>query len=189
MRVNQAKARFAVNLLSKLYEAAQDPRNWRTAIWLLEKKFPEKFGPLRNNVLTRKQHQDAFDFFAKVVLGNIQDIPTRDRVYKSLDAAYAAQGISTRDVRRATQVQKNDEDRDENSPPIPDPHDFKPDFERASASDRGVRRDKDNVRRSKREDDEGIETDDRLRDRILRPGDPDYPVLRGRDGDPESGSR
>ena len=70
LEIAQAEQNCEIQSLRAIRKAAQEPRYWRAAAWLLERRNPDDFAPRKPNTLTA---EEMFDVFAKVTLEEVTD--------------------------------------------------------------------------------------------------------------------
>jgi hypothetical protein len=71
-RVQRAEAGVELSQMRVIQEAAKDPKNWRTAVWWLERHAPERFGPRSAGVVTARQLKAFIAILADVLNGGEQ---------------------------------------------------------------------------------------------------------------------
>ncbi len=84
-QVRQAESLLELKHLKNIDVAAKDARYWRAAAWALERKYPDRWGPRRAHVLSPQQVAQALEHFAQLVIDEVSEAPTRQRILKRLD--------------------------------------------------------------------------------------------------------
>lgn len=76
-----------VHALSLLNQVSKEPRNWRVLTWMLERKFPNRYGARKPSSVSREQLAEVVDRFAAVIAEELPAGPVRKRVLKRLSTA------------------------------------------------------------------------------------------------------
>jgi len=84
-RLSQAEAMFEAAHLRNVNAAGKDAKNWRASVWLLERKFPDRYGRRDSASLSMEQVMLLLTQFAEIV---VKEVPAefRKRVLKRLAA-------------------------------------------------------------------------------------------------------
>jgi hypothetical protein len=83
--VRHAESLLELKHLKNIDAAAKDARYWRAAAWALERKYPDRWGPRRPHALSAEQVSQALEQFAQLVVDEVSEADTRDRILKRLD--------------------------------------------------------------------------------------------------------
>lgn len=79
--VRRTEAACELYHMRNVHEAAKDEKNWRTSVWWLERKAPERFGP-RSAGTVASRHLKAFiQMMGESLCEAIQNADDRDRVH------------------------------------------------------------------------------------------------------------
>jgi hypothetical protein len=84
-QVRQAESLLEIKHLKNIDAAAKDTRYWRAAAWALERRWPQRWGPRRAASLSAEQVGQALEQFAQLVVEEVTEVETRDRILKRLD--------------------------------------------------------------------------------------------------------
>ena len=71
----RAEQTAEVTLLRRVQAAAKDPKYWRAAAWLLERRNPEDFAPRGPNIVTEQQ---LFDSITWIIDAMSEDLPAKN---------------------------------------------------------------------------------------------------------------
>lgn len=82
-----AEARFEIRQLQRLDEAAKDQKNWRVAMWLLERRLPDRYGRNRPLAVKQRQVEPLLRALADVVVEAIDDPHQRGVLFERLKTA------------------------------------------------------------------------------------------------------
>lgn len=85
--VLSAEARFEVRQLQRLDDAAQDKKNWRVAMWLLERRLPDRYGRSRPLTVKRRQLEPLTRALARAVADIVDDPDQRASLLQRLKGA------------------------------------------------------------------------------------------------------
>ena len=80
LRVEQAVCQFQHSQLQRVYVAARNERNWKCAIWLLERRFPRKFGRPQAKATSRERHRQDLKGLANWLLAQVEDPENRRKM-------------------------------------------------------------------------------------------------------------
>jgi hypothetical protein len=78
--VRQAETRPELLLLRQITAAAADPRQWRAAAWLLERKYFERYARRGPTTIGSEQLADALAELASVLVAEVRNEADRERV-------------------------------------------------------------------------------------------------------------
>jgi len=84
LRLKKSAAEHEAGLLARIDKAAQSPRDWRAAVWLLERTRPNKYGRRRPRTITEEQFHKAMRTFARGLIDCVQDASARRRIVQYL---------------------------------------------------------------------------------------------------------
>jgi hypothetical protein len=97
LQLRQAEGRMEVLLLKFIADAAQNKSNWRAATWVLERKFPQRYGRRPPGVATVEQISRVLARFAELIAAEIPDAALRCQILKRLkEVARQVQSSRTR---------------------------------------------------------------------------------------------
>jgi hypothetical protein len=97
-QLRQAEGRMEALQLKYVGEAAQNQTHWRAATWLLERKFPQRYGRRAPGVVTIEQISRVLGSFAEVIAAEIPDAGLRQKI---LDRLYeVAQQVKSPPARK-----------------------------------------------------------------------------------------
>jgi hypothetical protein len=82
-----AEARFEIRQLQRLDEAAKDKKNWRVAMWLLERRLPDRYGSHRPRTVKQRQVEPLLRALAQAVVEGVDDPQQRHALFERLKAA------------------------------------------------------------------------------------------------------
>jgi hypothetical protein len=80
-----AESKHEVLQLSYINSAGKDGRYWRAAAWVLEHRYPTRYGARRENLFTLEQTSHVLTQFAGVILDEVTDDDQRQRILARLD--------------------------------------------------------------------------------------------------------
>ena len=80
LRVEHAICQFQHSQLQRVYVAARNERNWKCAIWLLERRFPRKFGRPQAKATSRERHRQDLKGLANWLLAQVEDPENRRKM-------------------------------------------------------------------------------------------------------------
>jgi L-fucose isomerase-like protein len=70
--------------ISRLREASQDPRGWRAAAWMLERRQPERYGVCKPETLTKELLEKFINYFFTVLVEEVPDAEIRKRIQERM---------------------------------------------------------------------------------------------------------
>jgi len=79
-RVRQAAAQHEAALLATVSEAARSPKQWRAAVWLLERTRPDTYGRGRANTISQTQFDKVLRSFVKGLFDCVDDPESKRRM-------------------------------------------------------------------------------------------------------------
>ena len=80
LALSHAESTHELFALAQINTAAKESRNWRAAAWVLERRFPNRYGRLRPNVITVEQISAALAQLADVLLEEVPEEDRRERI-------------------------------------------------------------------------------------------------------------
>jgi hypothetical protein len=80
--------------LSRIREASQDPRGWRAAAWMLERRQPERYGINKPDLLTEESIKKFMEYFGLVLFEEVADISLRVRILDRMAEYFCQEGNS-----------------------------------------------------------------------------------------------
>ncbi|GHT13124.1 hypothetical protein FACS1894170_08750 [Planctomycetales bacterium] len=83
--VAKAEQDAEVYCLTKLRKATDKDQQWRCAAWMLERRYPNRYGVRKANVLTKEELQALFRNFGDIIGSEIADESTRQRVLQRIE--------------------------------------------------------------------------------------------------------
>lgn len=83
-QLRRAESACEVAALTHLNKAVKDGRNWRAAAWLLERRYPDRFGPRKPRSVSPDQLTDVVNRFAEVLSREISNADERQRILARL---------------------------------------------------------------------------------------------------------
>lgn len=75
-----------VHSLTLLNKAGKDLRNWRVLTWLLERKFPDRYGPRKPASVSGEQLAEVVERFAAVLTQEVPGAEAQGRIVERLRA-------------------------------------------------------------------------------------------------------
>jgi transposase len=97
-QLRQAKGHMEVLQLKYIADAGQSKSNWRAAAWLLERKFPSRYGRRSPDVATVEQISRVLVSFAELIAAEIPDAGLRQQILNRLKEV--AQHLETPKTRK-----------------------------------------------------------------------------------------
>jgi hypothetical protein len=85
-QLQRAEAAVEVQHMRNIYEAAKDEKNWRTSVWWLERRAPERFGRRDARSLSAAEWQRLVRELADILLTEIAEAELRARLFARLEA-------------------------------------------------------------------------------------------------------
>ncbi|MEN1679471.1 MAG: hypothetical protein AAGJ46_07740 [Planctomycetota bacterium] len=83
-RLTQAEARAELLHLTKVREAAQEEKNWRAAVWWLERRAPDRYARRDAGSLTPTQVRRFVDTLTEAIAEEVKDPDDRQRLIERL---------------------------------------------------------------------------------------------------------
>lgn len=83
-RLSQAEARAELVHLTRVREAAQDEKNWRAAVWWLERRAPDRYGRRDAGALTPHQVRRFVETLSAAIAEEVHDPADRKRLMARL---------------------------------------------------------------------------------------------------------
>lgn len=80
LALEQAESKNEVRHLAFINKAAEEGRYWRAAAWVLERKYPSRYGARRPDMFTVEQVSHVLAQFAGVILAEVPDASQRERI-------------------------------------------------------------------------------------------------------------
>lgn len=78
LRLSEAKCE--VSALTWLNKAVKEGKNWRAVAWLLERRYPERYGIRKPRSASPRQIADVVQQFTEIVLAEVSDAGERRRI-------------------------------------------------------------------------------------------------------------
>jgi hypothetical protein len=75
---------YEVKHLRNVDSAAGDPRYWRAAAWVLERRFPRRYAAGDRKQISPEAAQSVLEEFARIVAEVVTELPTRRRLLRRL---------------------------------------------------------------------------------------------------------
>jgi hypothetical protein len=82
--IEQAESQHEIRHLTHINAAAKEGRYWRAAAWALERTYPDRYGRRRPHTLNLDQMSQVLAQFAGVILEEVTDEQTQERVFARL---------------------------------------------------------------------------------------------------------
>ncbi len=83
-RVLQAESSHEMQHLKSINEAAHDVKNWRAAVWMLERRYPQRYAARKPGTLSVDQVLELLDRLAAIVVDEVHDAPQREQILHRL---------------------------------------------------------------------------------------------------------
>jgi hypothetical protein len=83
-QVRRADASCELMHMRAVHKAVEDPKNWRTSAWWLERHAPERYGPRGANAVTVRQLKSFIAILADVINGGEQSPIERAEILERL---------------------------------------------------------------------------------------------------------
>lgn len=78
--LEHAESHHEINHLKHINDAAKEGRYWRAAAWVLERRYPDRYGRRKANTITIEQMSQALAQFADVMLEELPEGGARDQM-------------------------------------------------------------------------------------------------------------
>jgi hypothetical protein len=82
--LRRAEAGAELTHMRTIQKAAEDPKNWRTSVWWLERHAPERFGPRSAGAVTARQLKAYIAILAEVISNGSEGPMDRDTIIARL---------------------------------------------------------------------------------------------------------
>jgi hypothetical protein len=79
-----AEAQAELTHVRNVHSAGGDVKNWRASVWMLERRFPERFGKREPEVVTKPQMQQMMKRLSHVLLEVVPDEAQRAKILESI---------------------------------------------------------------------------------------------------------
>jgi hypothetical protein len=79
-----AESQYEIVYLQRIQEAAKEGKHWRAAAWVLERRFPDRYGRRRPGTVTVEQITDLLAQFGQILFEEIPDPVDRARALARL---------------------------------------------------------------------------------------------------------
>ncbi len=79
-----AESKHEVSQLSHINNAGREGRHWRAAAWVLEHRYPSRYGKRRPDLFTLEQVSHVLTQFAEVILDEVTDSEAREKILARL---------------------------------------------------------------------------------------------------------
>jgi hypothetical protein len=89
-QVCHAEASVELKHMSVVWEAIKDAKNWKTSVWWLERRHPERYGGRTAGVVTSRQLKAFVAMLYDVLEEEIQETAARQRLGHRLDSLVRA---------------------------------------------------------------------------------------------------
>ena len=96
--LRRAEAQNELTLMKNVFEAAQEPKNWRASVWSLERVYPERYLRRLPDAVTAEQLVRVIESLVDVVADEVTDTQRRERIVVRI-------GEVTRELRQTAQGQ------------------------------------------------------------------------------------
>ena len=84
LALEAAESKHEVAQLSHINKAGQEGRHWRAAAWVLEHRYPSRYGKRRPDLFTLEQVAHVLTQFAEVILDEVTDPEAREQILARL---------------------------------------------------------------------------------------------------------
>ncbi len=88
--LRQSQARTEFIHLKNIFTAADDTKNWRASTWLLERLYPDRYGPRKPAVITAEQITHLMHQFSEIIAEEVPVKKYRHRIHHRLDLLLSA---------------------------------------------------------------------------------------------------
>lgn len=85
----KAESACEVSALTQFGKALKDERNWRAVAWLLERRFPDRYGRRKSRSTTPRQVAVVMNQLIDVVSSEITDLNERKRIVQRMQSVVA----------------------------------------------------------------------------------------------------
>lgn len=82
--LEQAESGHEIKQLKYLNDAGKEGRHWRAAAWILEHRYPSRYGRRKAGAFTMEQVTHVLTQFAGVILDEVEAENTRQRILERL---------------------------------------------------------------------------------------------------------
>jgi hypothetical protein len=83
-QLRKAEAQLEVSHLKNIETAAKE--NWRASVWLLERMYPDKYGPRRGDGISPEKVAEFLQNVSAVILAEVPSDVSRERILAKLEA-------------------------------------------------------------------------------------------------------
>jgi hypothetical protein len=83
-QIVRAESNAELSHVRNVHNAGNDVKNWRASVWMLERRFPERFGKRDPEVVTRPQMQQMMKRLSNVLLEVVPDEAQREKILQSI---------------------------------------------------------------------------------------------------------
>ena len=119
MEISQAEQTSEIQALRAIRKAYQEPRYWRAAAWLLERRNPNDFTVRKPNILTEEAAKDAIDVFIKVAMEEVTDRKQYRRMMERVSEVLGLPPMDADELRDLNDIYSEEEDTPAQPPPKP----------------------------------------------------------------------
>ncbi len=88
--LRRAEATAELAHLRAVHEACKDPKNWRASLWMLERRYPDRYGKRPPNVVTHEQLNDIIKQMAEIILEETPDDEQREKILRRVELLVAS---------------------------------------------------------------------------------------------------
>ena len=78
--LRRAEAQNELTLMKNVFEAAQEPKNWRASVWSLERVYPERYLRHLPDAVTAEQLVSVVESLVDIVTDEVTDAQRRERI-------------------------------------------------------------------------------------------------------------
>lgn len=93
VQATKSEAICEISALTQLSKALKDERNWRAVIWLLERRFPDRYGLRAPRSASPRQVIEVMNQLIDVVAGEVHDAEDQRRVVARLQSLVQRLGV------------------------------------------------------------------------------------------------
>ncbi|HEX4132471.1 MAG TPA: hypothetical protein VHZ24_20740 [Pirellulales bacterium] len=83
-QLHRSESQHEISHLQNIQVAAKKEQNWRASVWALERKYPQRYGRRRPDVITTEQFAFLLTQLGEIVAKVVRDDTDRQRVLKRL---------------------------------------------------------------------------------------------------------